>query len=99
MPRHLICTSALIALFASASQAIAQQQMVEVPRFEVDPLWPKPLRNHWLIGSAVGVGVDANNHVFIVHRGNTLNANTEIGAEANPPSGECCRAAPPVLEF
>jgi DNA-binding beta-propeller fold protein YncE len=38
--------------------------------------------------------------VWIVHRGAaTLNARTEAGADANPPIGECCLAAPPVLEF
>jgi DNA-binding beta-propeller fold protein YncE len=88
-----------LSLALSNAAAAQQPQMVDVPRFEVDPLWPKPLPNHWLIGSSVGVGVDANDHVFIVHRANTLNANTEIGAQADPPSGECCRAAPPVLEF
>ena len=29
----------------------------EAPQFEVDPLWPKPLPNHWVLGSAIGVGV------------------------------------------
>ena len=24
------------------------------PQFEVDPLWPKPLPNHWVIGAAIG---------------------------------------------
>ena len=37
--------------------------------FEVDPFWPKPLPNHWLLGSAIGVSVDAQDHVWIVHRG------------------------------
>ncbi len=70
------------------------------PRFEVDPFWPKPLPNHWLLGMSIGVGVDAQDHVWIVHRGAaTLNARTEAGADASPPIGECCLAAPPVLEF
>jgi hypothetical protein len=25
------------------------------PVFEVDPLWPKPLPNHWLLGMTIGV--------------------------------------------
>ncbi len=25
---------------------------VQAPRFEVDPMWPKPLPNHWLLGMA-----------------------------------------------
>ena len=41
---------------------------VQVPRFEVDPSFPKPLPNHWYQGMSIGVGVDANDHVWIVHR-------------------------------
>ncbi|MBI3981599.1 MAG: hypothetical protein HY337_01725 [Gemmatimonadetes bacterium] len=76
------------------------QQTVEAPTFEVDPFWPKPLPNHWILGSTIGVGVDARDHVFIIHRGlPTLNARTEAGLAANPPTGDCCAAAPPILEF
>ena len=68
------------------------------PMFEVDPFWPKPLPNHWLLGSTIGVGVDSRDHVWIIHRGNL--ANNEIPAALDPPSAEeCCFAAPPVLEF
>ncbi len=77
--------------------AAAGQSMA--PRFEVDPFWPKPLPNHWIIGSAVGVGVDSRDHVFIVHRQASLNERTEAGASTDPPTGECCLPAPPVLEF
>ena len=48
------------------------------PRFEVDPLWPKPLPNHWVLGQTIGVAVDAQDHVWIVHRGDaSLNIMTE----------------------
>jgi hypothetical protein len=58
-----------------------------------------PLPNHWLLGSTIGVDVDAQDHVWIVHRSSaTLDAN-ERSAEANPPISECCKGAPPVLEF
>jgi len=74
---------------------------VQAPRFEVDPFWPKPLPNNWLLGSTIGVGVDAQDHVWIVHRGGaTLNARTEMGAATDPKTAEdCCVPAPPVLEF
>lgn len=77
--------------------ATLERQAVQAPVFEVDPFWPKPLPNGWLLGMVIGVGVDANDHVFIVHRGqSTLNARTEGGyAKVGP----CCSAAPPVLEF
>jgi hypothetical protein len=85
---------------ALQSASAAQAQSFEAPYFEVDPLWPKPLPNHWILGNAIGVGIDSKDHVFIVHRGlPSLNARTEAGAAQNPPSGECCLAAPPVLEF
>ncbi len=77
--------------------SIARQQ--QAPAFEVDPFWPKPLPNRWVIGSAVGVGVDSRDHVFIIHRQASLNARTEVGAGQTPATGDCCVAAPPVLEF
>ncbi|MCY3613356.1 MAG: hypothetical protein OXH51_17675 [Gemmatimonadetes bacterium] len=76
----------------------ASASAVEAPMFEVDPFWPQPLPDHMVLGSAIGVGVDSRDHVFIVHRGN-LTERTEGGADADPPIGECCRAAPPVLVF
>ncbi|MXW16918.1 MAG: hypothetical protein F4X60_16595 [Gemmatimonadetes bacterium] len=77
----------------------AADRAAEAPMFEVDPFWPQPLPNHWVLGSVVGVGVDSRDHVFIVHRQAPLNARTEIGAAQDPPTGECCVPAPYVLEF
>jgi hypothetical protein len=78
---------------------LAQQQTVQAPTFEVDPFWPKPLPNHWVLGNVIGVGVDAKDHVFIVHRNDTFDRQAEIGAANDPPLSECCVPAPPVLEF
>src|SRR2546423_3595105 len=93
----------IVGLFAVQSRlqaAIARGAAVEAPRFEVDPMWPKPLPHHWVLGSTIGVGVDSRDHVFIIHRGDsTLNQRTEAGSAANPPLGECCQAAPPIVEF
>jgi DNA-binding beta-propeller fold protein YncE len=83
---------------AALERRVPTGQPPVAPRFEVDPLWPKPLPNHWILGSAVGVGVDSRDHVFIIHRGNG-DSLTELGAAQVPPSGECCRPAPPILEF
>jgi DNA-binding beta-propeller fold protein YncE len=69
------------------------------PRFEVDPFWPKPLPNGWIIGSAVGVSVDSRDHVWITHRQGSLHETNEASAGVTTPEGECCSAAPPVLEF
>ena len=72
---------------------------VMAPYFEVDPLWPQPLPNHWLLGSAIGVAVDSRDHVFVIHRPESFNERTEIGAATDPPTGECCLPAPNILEF
>jgi len=79
--------------------ATAQTAERMAPRFEVDPLWPKPLPNGWVIGSAIGVSVDSRDHVWIIHRAASLNDQTEASAGINTPDGTCCSAAPPVLEF
>ena len=73
----------------------------QAPAFQVDPFWPKPLPNHWLLGSITGVAVDTRNHVWVVHRGApSMTARTEIGLAANPPTAEaCCLPAPQVLQF
>jgi hypothetical protein len=69
---------------------------VQVPRFEVDPTFPKPMPNHWYQGMSIGVGVDANDHVWIVHRPDTVNA---LEAAETEKTGACCQKAPPILEF
>ena len=104
MKRKLLLLAAIVVtvIVACVAQDSAEQTAasdgVMAPMFEVDPFWPRPLPDHMVLGSAIGVGVDSRDHVFIVHRGN-LTERTEGGADADPPIGECCRAAPPVLEF
>jgi hypothetical protein len=95
----LVAAFAALGIGQRALDASARATLVQAPRFEVDPLWPKPLPNHWVLGNVIGVGVDANDHVFIVHRNDTFDARNEIGAAQKPPLSECCVPAPPVLEF
>ena len=95
-----VCGAVVLALglTANALDQAAKTDLVEAPRFEVDPMWPKPLPNNWLLGNVIGLGVDARDHVWIVHRTDTVTAN-EAGQEQKPPTASCCRRAPPVLEF
>src|SRR5215470_4785722 len=76
----------------------AQGATVMAPRFEVDPMWPKPLPHHWILGQTIGVSVDAQDHVWIIHRAGSLEDN-ERHATTNPPIAMCCAPAPPVLQF
>ncbi len=79
----LVAVIAMLGIGATALERSANANPVqakEAPMFEVDPFWPKPLPNHWILGAAVGVGVDSRDHVFIIHRKAPLNERTEIGA-------------------
>jgi len=70
--------------------AAAQGSKPQSPIFQVDPMWPKPLPNRWILGSTIGVSVDSQDHVWIIHRPATLQPN-EIRSSF--------KGAPPVLEF
>src|SRR6202049_4066658 len=70
-----------------------------MPRYEVDPYWPKPLPNRWVTGEMGGVCVDSQDHVFIAQRVNDVGGmdghlegltNDELNAG---------QAAPSVIEF
>ena len=80
-------------------RAEAQDNTTQAPRFEVDPFWPKPLPNNWLMGSVIGVWADEQDNIWVIHRSSATLANNEKGAELNPPVAECCIGAPPVLVF
>ena len=96
----MVAVAAMLGVGQAALQGATQGKAVQAPTFDVDPFWPKPLPNHWILGSVIGVGVDSRDHLFIIHRGDsTLNQRTEAGAGATPPMAECCLSAPPILEF
>ena len=91
---------ALVMLVMAAAAVLlrAQTATVQGPHFEVDPFWPKPLPNHWVLGSTIGVSVDADDHIWIIHRPNTVDDNFKAAA-VTPQVGRCCTPAPPILEF
>jgi len=104
--RTLVLGASVVALLVALgiSQAVLDRSAaaqskgaVQAPRFEVDPLWPKPLPNHWILGSTIGVWVDTDDHVWIIHRSSATLGNNEKTLETK--QGECCAGAPPVLEF
>ena len=68
------------------------------PKFVVDPFWPKPLPNNWLVGQVAGVAVDKYDHIWIIQRPSTLTTD-EAGAEQEPPLSDCCYRAPSVMTF
>jgi DNA-binding beta-propeller fold protein YncE len=83
---------------ASRPQAGNDHEVEVPPDFQVDPFWPKPLPNNWIIGQVAGVAVDKRDHIWIIHRPASL-AERQVLAGRNPPQTRCCVAAPPVLVF
>ena len=80
-----------------------------VPQFAVDPFWPQPLPNNWIIGQVAGLSIDRDSHVWIIHRPWSVQP---VNGGATPPmnvrgrvwgsdplTASCCVTAPPVLEF
>jgi DNA-binding beta-propeller fold protein YncE len=96
----LVVAAILLGLGSVALErrAAVQAAGVQAPMFEVDPLWPKPLPGHWLLGMTIGVSADAQDHIWIIHRQGSLEPG-ELHAVGNPPAAMCCMAAPPILEF
>src|SRR5262245_55977437 len=82
----VVLASSLVLRQLKASEPA--HESVQAPRFEVDPLWPKPLPNHWVLGSTIGLTVDSQDHVWIIHRPATVE-NEFKAATFNPPIGTC----------
>ena len=106
--RKLYVGAAFVAVLLAlgASQALldnAAAQGRQAPRFEVDPYWPKPMPNNWVMGMTIGIGISSDDHVWVIHRGNDPGNldGTELAQPkpGGPRVGECCNPAPPVLEF
>jgi hypothetical protein len=100
-------TGVLLALAACAISLTTVHQSVttlaqgaQVPIFEYDSSFPKPLPEKWAIGPIGGLAVDRQDHLFVVQRPGTLLNNERMsGADDTPPKADCCVPAPPVLEF
>ena len=72
------------------AQAMAANDVM-VPKFEVDPFWPKPLPNNWRLGQVIGAAVDSHDNVWIVHRPQTLEQKEVYATRGE---ADCCTAAP-----
>ena len=86
----LCCLLALAAATKVGSQAL--------PIYKVDPFWPKPLPNKWLIQGVPTMVTDKDDHIWVLNRPRDIMPD-EAGAATNPPRTDCCIAAPAVLEF
>ena len=88
--RILVASVTLVPVLAWAGQiataTLPESQITEVPLFEIDSDWPT-IPNDWVLGLVASVSVDDRDHVWVLHRPGTLDAD------------EASMAAPPLLEF
>ena len=89
--------AAVLALLALSSAEVKAQSNAP-PQYVVEPFWPKPLPDNWILGQVAGVAVDNDDSVWIIHRPATL-VDDEKGAQKSPPETRCCQPAPAVLHF
>ncbi|PYU26783.1 MAG: hypothetical protein DMG30_01375 [Acidobacteria bacterium] len=71
---------------AAFSAQAAQPQGRSLPIFEVDRDWPK-VPAQWKLGDASSIGIDAQDHIWVLHRPRTLKPE------------QAAMAAPPVIVF
>src|SRR6202158_2389865 len=64
------------------------QAQVGVPKYEIDPTWPKPLPGAMVTGRAGGICVDAQDHIVEGTRGD-LQDKEKLTADAAPAIIEC----------
>jgi len=91
---RLACVTAVAAAFsllfcglnssASKRKGETGQQVKDAPKFQVVPLWRKPLPDRWITGEVGGTCFDAQDHLFTVNRGN-LTPKEQIDGTVSPP--------------
>ena len=64
------------------------ESSLPVPKYEIDPSWPKPFPGTQVTGSIGGICVDAKDHVFVANRQDIVEKETETATNA-----------PPIMEF
>ena len=76
-----------LAVFALPSNLVQASSSNRAPRFVVDPDWPKPLPNQWLVGQVAGVAVDRHDNIWIIQRPSTLTVDEAGGSADAAPLG------------
>ena len=56
----------------------------KTPGFVIDPSWPQPLPNNWIVGQLGGLYVDHHDHIWVYNRPRSL-TNEEAGLEGPAP--------------
>ena len=86
----LICAAYGFLVMAGQPTRVHAQQNAEThtPKFQLEPLWRKPLPDKWITGEVGGSCFDAQDHLFTVNRGNLTPKEQVLGV-----------VSPAVIEF
>ncbi len=82
---------------AQCKRATVGKYQNSTPVFKVDPFWPEPLPNNWLIGQVSGIAIDSKDHIWIIHRPNSLGIDEAISTLL--PQELPYSPAPSIIEF
>ena len=66
-------------------QAKAHGASSKIPKYVVDPYWPKPIPQRWVTGEVAGTCIDSRDHIFTVNRRNLDALETSFGWPIAPP--------------
>ena len=75
---------AFIAIAAALAAPPSLRAQSPMPRYQVDPDWPKPLPHQWILGGLGGVCIDNQDHVLILNRQDVLPGELNAGTLAPP---------------
>ena len=79
----LLATAVLVAVAVVATAPHAQEATKsDVPKFAVDPTWPKDLPKGWITGQLGGVCVDGRDNVYVVNRRNITDEEKQTSISA-----------------
>lgn len=96
MPTRVFRNTLLIcAILVSCMTPALRAQ--DAPVYKVDPFWPKPLPNKWMMQQVVETEIDKDDHVWMINRPDPKP--DEMGARTTPPRAECCSLGPEIIEF
>ena len=93
----------IVTAIGCAQQPTQHSSAGGAPQYQVEPFWPKPLKDNWIWGQVSSVAVDSRDHVWVLHRPSTLLADDKLAqvrvrgfaapTEGDPASGLTRRAA------
>src|ERR1700730_18524673 len=98
---HMLHTHAVasrLALIFALLVATIASANAQSPTCRVDPYWPKPLPNNWILGQVGGMAIDGQDNIWVLQPPRSLTDDAN-GAPLPPPRLICLVPAPSVLVF